>query len=56
MKVTFTWNQMEAFAVGYFHARTGHHEQNDFIAPLEVWSYHRGYETGDQARELESAP
>jgi hypothetical protein len=56
MKVTFTYNQMQAFAVGYFHARTDQHEQNDFMTPLEIWSYHRGYDTGVQVRELETAP
>jgi len=56
MKVTFTYSQMEAFAIGYFHARTDQHEQNDFMTPLEIWSYHRGYDTGTQALKLEVMP
>lgn len=56
MKVTFTWNQMQAFAVGYFHARSDQHEQNNFMTPLEIWSYHLGYDTGTQALKLEIMP
>ena len=56
MKVTFTYSQMEAFALGYFHARADQHEQNDFMTPLEIWSYHRGYDAGVQALKLEVLP
>jgi hypothetical protein len=54
MKVTFTHSQMEAFAMGYYHARTSQDEQNDYMTPLEIWSYHRGYDTGTQALKVKT--
>ena len=36
--------------------RADQHEQNDFMTPLEIWSYHRGYDAGVQALKLEVVP